>query len=75
MKEDDKKKLKEKQIEDIRKGKWNDEEVATMKKRTIEKEIEDIQKGEKSEIEDIPHGTKGKGKANEKDIKKIQKSK
>ncbi len=75
MKEEDKRKLKEKQIEDIRKGKWNDEEDATVKKRIIEKEIEDIQKGEKSEIKDISDNPKIKGKATEKDIKKIQKSK
>jgi hypothetical protein len=56
MKEEDKRKLKEKQIEDIREGKWNEEEGATVKKRIIEKEIEDIQKGEESEIKDISDG-------------------
>jgi hypothetical protein len=46
-----------------------------IKKKITEKKIEDIQKGEESEIEDIPHGKKIEGKASEKDLKKIQKSK
>ena len=46
-----------------------------VKKKIDEKRIEKIQKGEMSEIEDIPHGNKVKGKASEKDLKKIQKSK
>jgi hypothetical protein len=45
------------------------------KKNINEKKIEDIQKGEESEVEDIPHGNKVKGKASEKDLKKIQQSK
>ncbi|HEY3420723.1 MAG TPA: hypothetical protein VGK23_09240 [Methanomassiliicoccales archaeon] len=45
------------------------------KKRITEKKIKEIQEGEKSEIEDIPHGKKVEGKASEKDLKKIQKSK
>jgi hypothetical protein len=45
------------------------------KKKIDEKKIEDIQKGENSEIEDIPHGKKVEGKASDKDLKKIQKSK
>jgi hypothetical protein len=45
-----------------------------VKKKIDEKRIEDIQKGEKSDIEDIPHGTKVEGKASDKDLKKIQKS-
>ena len=46
-----------------------------VKKEINDKRIEEIQKGEKSEIKDIPHGTKAKGKASEKDLKKIQESK
>ena len=46
-----------------------------VKKKIDEKRIEKIQKGEESEIEDIPHGNKVKGKASEKDLKKIQNSK
>jgi hypothetical protein len=46
-----------------------------VKKKIDDKRIEDIQKGEKSEIEDIPHNTRAKGKANENDLKKIQQSK
>ena len=45
------------------------------KKKIDEKKIEKIQKGEESEIEDISHGHKVKGKASEKDLKKIQNSK
>jgi hypothetical protein len=46
-----------------------------VKKKITEKKIEDIQKGEKSDIEDISHSKKVEGKASEKDLKKIQKSK
>ena len=59
MKEEDKKKMKEEED----------------KKKINEKRIEDIQKGEESETEDIPHDNKVKGKASEKDLKKIQNSK
>jgi hypothetical protein len=45
------------------------------KKKVDEKRIEEIQKGEGCEIEDIPHDKKIKGKATEKDLKKIQNSK
>lgn len=44
------------------------------KKKIDPKKIEEIQKGEGSEIEDIPHDKKIKGKASEKDLKKIQNS-
>ena len=44
------------------------------KKGIDQKKIEHIQKGEETEIEDIPHGKKVKGKASEKDLKKIQNS-
>jgi hypothetical protein len=56
-----------------------DEKVNKMsaqnKKKIDEKKIEEIQKGEGHEVEDIPHDKKIKGKASEKDLKKIQNSK
>jgi gamma-glutamyl phosphate reductase len=74
-KEEDKKKINEKRIEDIQKGEESEVKEVTDKKKINEKRIEDIQKGEKSEVEDIPHGTKVEGKASDKDLKKIQHSK
>jgi len=40
-----------------------------------EEEDKKKMKGEESETEDIPHDNKVKGKASEKDLKKIQNSK